>query len=178
LWVAEYDAPCVAAYEASPLKHNATRVLVGDQGKADDLRRWARDAGGAFDAVIDDGGHRNSLLLASFRELWRHVRDGGVYFMEDLSMGRVAAFDDTNGEAVMSDVMASWIDQLLITTKWDEAYWGPQPTFDAETRRRFPLPDDVAFISCGPNACALGKSRTPGITRPFPGLRLDFRSGY
>ncbi|KAH8071710.1 hypothetical protein JL721_4212 [Aureococcus anophagefferens] len=55
LWVAEYDAPCVAAYETSPLKHNATRVLVGDQGDADDLRRWARDAGGAFDAVIDDG---------------------------------------------------------------------------------------------------------------------------
>ncbi|TXK62284.1 class I SAM-dependent methyltransferase [Alkalisalibacterium limincola] len=37
-----------------------------------------------FDIVIDDGSHRMSHLIASFELLYPHVRDNGVYFVEDL----------------------------------------------------------------------------------------------
>lgn len=180
LWVAESDGACAAAYAASEddTLENRTRIVVGDQGNPTDLDRWLAESGGDFDAVIDDGGHRNSLINASFYALWPALKPGGVYFIEDLSVGRAKGFDDA--DFVMADVMGVWIDQLLITERLDERTWGPQPTYAATEgrRRRFPLPDDVAFVHCGPNVCALGKSRRPGIRVAFPGLDVKFRAGY
>jgi cephalosporin hydroxylase len=36
-----------------------------------------------FDLIIDDGSHRCSDILASFKILWGHVRTGGLYVIED-----------------------------------------------------------------------------------------------
>lgn len=79
----------------------------------------------------------------------------------------------------MSEIVGLWIDQLLITEKWGPQ-WGAQPSFDRVEAKRlaFPLPEDVAFIHCGPNVCAVGKARHPGIYDAFPGLNMRFRSGY
>ena len=80
-------------------------ALVGDQANRTDLRRWIVESGGGFNAVIDDGSHRNADILASFEELWPHVLPGGVYFIEDMITGRPARWDNTGGERVVSDVL-------------------------------------------------------------------------
>jgi hypothetical protein len=58
-------------------------VLQGDQsdpGFLDDLA--ARH--GPFDVVIDDGSHVCAHVIASFRRLFGHLTDGGIYAIEDL----------------------------------------------------------------------------------------------
>jgi hypothetical protein len=39
---------------------------------------------GPFDFVIDDGSHVNSEQVASFGVLWRFIKDGGAYIIEDV----------------------------------------------------------------------------------------------
>ena len=89
LWAAEYDAACVRRH-AKRLAHERPNlhVLMGDQGNASTLEGWVNASGGRFDAVIDDGSHRNGDILQSFALLWPHVRNGGFYFLEDLQVGR------------------------------------------------------------------------------------------
>eukprot|EP00966_Prymnesium_polylepis_P212279 4917263-Prymnesium_polylepis.1 len=126
-------------------------------------------SGGAFDAIIDDGSHVNSDIMGTFTVLWPHLRPGGLYFLEDLQLGRAARagivgkqrFEDTNGTSVVADVIQSWVEQLLI--QW------PPPKTDATVvpikgkvdlnswdqnevngravaaRQRFPLPTGAAF---------------------------------
>ena len=79
---------------------------------------------------------------------------GGLYFIEDLSLGRNPRWDDTRGEAVMSDILQSWLDQLIMPDGADDA------VLDADAlrrRKRHPLPQQVAFIFCQAEACVVGK---------------------
>ena len=132
------DAKCAANYAGNHGPRPRAHVLVGDQGNVAHLRRWAKKSGGNFDVIIDDGGHRNSLIYTSFTELWPHLKNGGVfavprhvrhlassswsfprYFLEDLSMGRVKAFDDTNDTAARlpSDTKSSLAPVFLSRTR-------------------------------------------------------------
>ena len=60
-----------------------TRVYQGDQGAVADLSRLCA-AEAPFDIVIDDGSHQSWHQLLSFLELFPHVKDGGIYVIEDV----------------------------------------------------------------------------------------------
>lgn len=62
---------------------NKTRIYQGDQGCAGDLSRICA-AEGPFDIVIDDGSHLSRHQLFSFLELFPHIKDGGLYVIEDI----------------------------------------------------------------------------------------------
>lgn len=40
-----------------------------------------------YDFIIDDGSHYMMDILVSFRILWKRVKSGGIYFIEDLHAG-------------------------------------------------------------------------------------------
>lgn len=51
---------------------------------------WAQDTGGAFDIIVDDGGHTSKQIFNTFEIMWPHVNRGGLYFIEDLSFSRMS----------------------------------------------------------------------------------------
>lgn len=59
-------------------------ICQGDQGARDDLERLARECGGSFDVIIDDGSHASHHQQISLGVLFRHLAPGGLYFIEDL----------------------------------------------------------------------------------------------
>ncbi|MCX7889427.1 MAG: class I SAM-dependent methyltransferase [Rhodobacteraceae bacterium] len=59
-----------------------TEIRIGDQEDEAFLAGVAADRG-PFDLIVDDGGHRMSQQIASFRALWPHLADGGLYIVED-----------------------------------------------------------------------------------------------
>ncbi|MBB6474929.1 class I SAM-dependent methyltransferase [Sphaerisporangium rubeum] len=67
------------------------RTLQGDQGDPAALRALAAEHG-PFDIVIDDGSHLNEHVLLSLRELFPHVRPGGLYVVEDTQTSYWPAF--------------------------------------------------------------------------------------
>lgn len=44
----------------------------------------ARHIQGNFDIIIDDGSHHPDDQMATLRNLWSHVRKGGLYVIEDI----------------------------------------------------------------------------------------------
>ena len=65
------------------LAGNRTRIYQADQGSASDLATLCeREA--TFDVIIDDGSHFNRHQIFSFRQLFPHLRDGGIYIIEDV----------------------------------------------------------------------------------------------
>jgi cephalosporin hydroxylase len=59
------------------------RVRIGNQGDPAFLEQLASEMG-PFDIVIDDGSHRYDHQLSTFRSLFKHIREDGVYSCEDL----------------------------------------------------------------------------------------------
>lgn len=69
IWEADVDERCVEAHSTRMRQLNIS-VLAGSQGDAATVQRWLADAGGAFDAIIDDGSHRPQDVYTAFRLLW------------------------------------------------------------------------------------------------------------
>ena len=128
---------------------------------------------------IDDGSHKNSHILKSFDALWPSLAPGGLYFLEDIQLGRYAPakparhiFDDTNGEAVVSDVVQAWIEQKLLRPPQEGWQRDNEANRHAlRARREHPLPAGLAFIFCQKEACVLGKEAavdTVAVGQPCP----------
>lgn len=153
LWEADYDATCVEKSRANG-QLEGVNTLVGDQGNKTVLSEWLQTSGGNFDVVIDDGGHRNTQIKPSFDVMWPAVKPGGIYFIEDLQIGRDKGWDETDGKMVMSDIVQAWTEQLLIAKS-------SSSLAAAEVKQealKWPLPEAVDFIFCQAEACAIGKS--------------------
>ena len=86
----------------------------------------------------------------------RALRPGGVYFIEDLHVGRMSSYEDTHGKAVVADIVRGWMQQLMTGHKDSEHGLG-QYSDEYEGVRR--LPTGAAFIACQSRACAIGKHR-------------------
>lgn len=61
-----------------------SKYHLANQESAEDLARFIQEAGGAFDIILDDGGHTMNQQITSFRHLFPHVKSGGMYIIEDL----------------------------------------------------------------------------------------------
>jgi hypothetical protein len=69
--------------DKSSVRGPRIRTIQGDQGDPAFLAELGRRLG-PFDIVIDDGSHENEHVRTSFEALLPHVRDGGLYIVEDL----------------------------------------------------------------------------------------------
>ena len=148
LWEGEYDEACVQKARARG-QLQGVNTVTGDQGNHTVLRRWLNETQGSFDAVIDDGGHRNSLIAASFEELWPAVAPNGVYFIEDMHVGRTSHYEDTFGRTIIADAVRNWLPQLMAIDASGNAT-GSRAGFHK-------LPRGATFILCSGRSCAVGK---------------------
>lgn len=60
-----------------------TKIFIGDQADREFLRSIAAEVG-PIDVLIDDGGHRMRQQIATFEELYPHVKEDGVFLVEDM----------------------------------------------------------------------------------------------
>ncbi len=138
LWMADLDTACAAKVQ------NTTRntILIGDQGKEEDLLRWITTSGGGFDVIVDDGSHSSGHQIESFRVLFEHgLKPGGVYFIEDIESPNRALCEPFAPQTLSRDKLVYWTDQLL---KF------PRNT-DVD------IPKGLMAILCQREACALFK---------------------
>lgn len=79
LHILEYDATC-----AAPYRPKVDQLFTGDQSNREVLKKLIADGGGSYDFITDDGGHTMNQQIVSWQELWRALKPGGIYVIEDL----------------------------------------------------------------------------------------------
>lgn len=80
------------------VEHSSGRSMyhLVDQSKPDQLKGFIQDVGGGFDIILDDGGHTMNQQITSFKELFPHVKSGGMYIIEDLHTSYWKSFGGGN----------------------------------------------------------------------------------
>ena len=58
-------------------------VCCGSQADSEFLEKVSSQRGN-FDIIVDDGSHQSEHIIASFKVLAKHVKDGGLYIIEDV----------------------------------------------------------------------------------------------
>jgi threonine dehydrogenase-like Zn-dependent dehydrogenase len=86
MWRDYFQRAKIVGMDIDPetVKHAEDRVFVeiGDQSSEKDLRRIA-DLHGPFHVINDDGGHRETDQIFTYKTLLPYVVPGGVYILED-----------------------------------------------------------------------------------------------
>ena len=68
------------------------KTHIYNQEIKEDLNDFIEKNGGEFDLIIDDGGHTMKQQQVSFGVLFRHLKSGGVYILEDLHTSKLNQF--------------------------------------------------------------------------------------
>lgn len=67
------------------LDNDRISTFIADQGSLEDLEAFVTATGGIeFDVIIDDGSHRPDHQQISLGFLFKKLKGGGIYFIEDL----------------------------------------------------------------------------------------------
>jgi hypothetical protein len=145
-----------------------TKVFIGDQEDREFLRRVAAEVG-PIDVLIEDGGHRMGQQIATFEELYPHVKENGVFLIEDLHTSYWKGFGGGHrrpGTFIeyakgLTDQLNAWhsredgfeVDEFTRTTKSMHFYDSivvfekgavAKPTHEKTGRRQFRRKDPVA----------------------------------
>jgi len=67
--------------------HKDIVLFTGNQNDNARLEDIAQKCGGVLDIVIDDGSHERKETFNTFINLWKHIRPGGWYVIEDWVAG-------------------------------------------------------------------------------------------
>ncbi len=84
-------------------------------GSQEDPNFWAafREKYPRVDILLDDGGHMMNQQITTFREMFPHVRDGGLYICEDCG---TSYFPEYNGglkrEGTFIEFAKNFIDEI------------------------------------------------------------------
>jgi hypothetical protein len=70
--------------DLSQYANERVKTLVGDQAKRPQLRNAINLAGGDIDILVDDGGHTMEQQQVSLGFLFKFVKAGGYYILEDI----------------------------------------------------------------------------------------------
>ena len=176
-WEGEIDGKCVSESRKKGKLNDVAGVVVGDQANRITLNSWKAQTSGHFDIIIDDGGHTNTMIMVTFEQLWPELNAGGIYFIEDMALGRTAMYDSTNGAAVAADFVQNLGMRVVLGKSRREAHASipdvsPNSTFSKSgapgTRRTLDhrlvniSPPAVAaatsYVFVSLEACAIGKS--------------------
>ncbi|MEW6689584.1 MAG: class I SAM-dependent methyltransferase [Pseudomonadota bacterium] len=87
MWREYFPAAAIHGVDLSPASAPAGgRIVIheADQARRDSLNRVLARTGSGFDVIIDDGGHTMEQQQVSLGCLFPHLRQGGLYVVEDL----------------------------------------------------------------------------------------------
>jgi len=70
--------------DLSHIKLKDTIILLGDQSNRDHLNYISKTTYSEFDIIIDDGGHMMHQMQITLGTMFKYLKSGGVFVIEDL----------------------------------------------------------------------------------------------
>ena len=151
-------------YDASKTRdigsqHKNAHLYVGDQADVSLLveigNKAVRDNQG-FDFINDDGGHMMSQQITSLKHLWKFVKPGGYYVIEDIE---TSYYNDYGGGELNKPGTFMALLKDLADVLQRDFHDGPnKPRRGTGTYSKFDGDDEIFSIQFYTNACIIRKA--------------------
>ena len=87
------------------------QIYIGDQTNTDFLHSVLID-NDMPDIIIDDGGHTSNQQITSFNYLYKQLKYGGTYLVEDTHTSYVSEFQDRSDQLTFTEYAKKLSDEL------------------------------------------------------------------
>lgn len=96
---------------------NRVKIFQGDQSKREDFELMYSHFGEKeFDFILEDGSHQHEHQMISFGHLFKYVKSGGYYILEDMSVRGVPTCCIRNDESL--DIIQKFYETGIIESKY------------------------------------------------------------
>jgi len=102
--------------DCSHLNSNKIKTYIYNQENINDLTEFISKTKCEFDLIIDDGGHTMRQQQISFGFLFKHLKKGGVYIIEDLHTSVREGYRDENDIITTLSMLENFKEGGLITS--------------------------------------------------------------
>src|SRR5688572_19897856 len=120
MWQAYFPQARIFAADILPkpeFDNTRVKTLIADQANRDQLQAAINIAGGDIDILIDDGGHTMEQQQVSLGFLFKHVRPGGYYVIEDVHTSLPALWQGYGVERGGANTTLRMLENFLKGTK-------------------------------------------------------------
>lgn len=109
--------------------HNQRRIktFLGSQTDPIFLDKVVREIG-KIDIIVDDGSHMNEHVLFTFRQLFPHLADGGIYAIEDTQTSYWAEYGGNETDRGDPATSMGYFKSLVDGLNWEEIRGNYSPT--------------------------------------------------
>ena len=111
------------------------KTLIGDQSKRDQLQKAIDVSGGDIDILLDDGGHSMEQQQVSLGYLFKFVKPGGYYILEDVHTSILALWPSGFGVEPDSNNTTLRMIQNYMQSE--------HPTFQS----KYMLPEEMKYLN-------------------------------
>lgn len=109
--------------DSSWLDSNRIKTFVADQSKRNELKSFIDKYGGDFDILLDDGGHTMEQQQVSFGFLFKYVKAGGYYVIEDAHTSLIDRYKDFGAEADEHNTTLTMLSYFIRHAGFKSVYW-------------------------------------------------------
>ncbi len=88
--------------DKSQYNNEKIRTYIVNQEDRDALNKFLEETNIEFDIIIDDGGHTMKQQQVSFGVLFKRLKQGGIYILEDLHTSRLEQLGTISKEDIIT----------------------------------------------------------------------------
>jgi hypothetical protein len=88
--------------DKSQYNNERVKTYIVNQEDRDALNRFLDETNVEFDIIIDDGGHTMKQQQVSFGTLFKRLKKGGIYILEDLHTSRLEQLGTISPEDIIT----------------------------------------------------------------------------
>lgn len=106
--------------DCSRLNSRTIKTFVADQADRRQLGDFINAAGADFDIILDDGGHTMEQQQVSFGHLFKYLKPGGYYIIEDVDtslMGSIYGAEEDGGNTTLT-MINNYMKNVAITSRY------------------------------------------------------------
>ena len=112
-------------YPKTEMESDRVKTFVADQADRSQLAAFIDKFGGGYDIIIDDGGHSMEQQQVSVGYLFKYVRPGGYYVIEDVHTSLPEFWSGFGVETGSGNSTLTMLTRFISSGRLESAYLAP-----------------------------------------------------
>lgn len=129
MWMCYFDSAEIYGIDIRPkpwVENLGVHTYITNQANREQLQTFIDSSGGQFDIIIDDGGHWMNHQQVSLGFLFKHLKPGGLFIVEDVHTSIPEFYDGFGVKPTLENTTLTMINHYIMNERIVSEYMLPE----------------------------------------------------